>query len=171
MYALVKPFLDLCLLRRAPQDLPSSDLLLWLVLVTHTVSGILLSVVTLSFGQALLAGIMDTLLLAGLTVSVLYIHRLYDRFKQTLTALAGAGTVLGLLALPITGWFHAARSADGDTSGPILVLLVLIGWSITVAGHILRHALSTVFILGIVVALIFYWISINIMNRLFPIAV
>lgn len=168
MLALVKPFLAICALRLGPQDLPTSSVLLGVTLVAHTVTGILLSTVSLPAGTAVLAGFTDTILLCALTASVLFLQRKGIRLYQTLSALAGAGALIGIIALPATSWLHSARETGDDTAMPALMLLVLIGWSLVVTGHILRNALSTLFILGLLLAMFFYWLSINILNTLFP---
>lgn len=171
LHALIRPFIEICLLRLRPQDLPESTALLGLVLIGHTLSAILLSSIALPVGKALLAGTLDTILLAAMTVSVLYLQQLQSRLTQTLTALAGTGTLIGMVAIPLSNWLHAAHTTNTATGTPALLLLLLIGWSLTVAGHILRHALSTPFIMGLVLAMVFYWITINILNTLFPVAI
>lgn len=110
----------------------------------------------------------DTVLLSVMTMSVLYLQRLQDRLLQTLTALAGTGTLLGVVALPVSGWLHNAQLGGEEMALPALLLLLLIGWSLTVVGHILRHALSTVFVMGLLLALVFYWVTVKILNGLFP---
>jgi hypothetical protein len=140
-------------------------------LIGHTLSAVLLSSVALPFWEALLAGVLDTLLLAAMTLSVLYLQRLQNRLKQTLTALAGTGMLIGVVAIPLSSWLHTAHETNTATGTPALLLLLLIGWSLTVAGHILRHALSTPFIMGLVLAMVFYWITINILNAIFPVMV
>ena len=42
------------------------------------------------------------------------------------------------------------------------------GWSIAIAGHILRHAMSVPFIVGIVLALVFSWISFVLVRAVVP---
>ncbi|NIR28276.1 MAG: hypothetical protein GWN84_02870 [Gammaproteobacteria bacterium] len=168
LLALVKPFLDICLLRRNPQDLPASGLLLGLCLLAYAASGMLVSTVMLPAPTAFLAGVTDTVLLCLLTASVLYLQRLRARVPQTLSALAGTGAILSIIALPVTSWLQSARDAGTDTSLPDLMLLALLVWSLVVAGHILRHALSTVFIVGVVLAVLFFWISVNVLYSLFP---
>ncbi len=169
MRALIKPFLEICLLRRGPQQLPASGLLLALALAAHALSSAALSSYQLGAGRALLAGITETALLAVLTGSLLATHRLAARVVQTLTALAGTGALIGVAALPLYGWL--ARAAPGAAGGPGLATLLLLGllaWSLVVAGHILRHALSASLFLGMVIAVVFYWVSINVLNALFP---
>lgn len=170
LFALLKPFVDICLLRRNPQDLPTSGLLLALCLLAYALSGMLLSTIMLPAPTAFLAGLADTALLCLLTASVLYLQRLRARVPQTLSALAGTGAILSIVALPVTSWLHSASAAGRDTSLPDLALLALLVWSLVVAGHILRHALSTVFIVGLVLAVLFFWISVNVLYSLFPLS-
>ena len=48
-----------------------------------------------------------------------------------------------------------------------LLLLLIVGWSVTVFAHVLRHALSVPFVLGLVLAIVFYWISISVFQTVF----
>ena len=64
------------------------------------------------------------------------------RFEQTLSALTGTGTLMGLLALPLMVWI-VQQSPDGDIALPSLLLLGLMAWNIAIMAHILRHALNT----------------------------
>ena len=166
--ALIHPFVRICLLRMRPQDLPSSSMLLALALLAHTVMGVAVAAVNLRFGQALAAGVIDTALLCGFTTVLLTLYTLRERAVQTLTALAGAGSVIGFLAWPLSLWLHDAHAADTAPPALGLVLLLVIGWSLTVSAHILRHALSAPFYLGLLVSIAFYWITLKILGGLFP---
>lgn len=165
---LVRPFVEICVLRRGPQDLPVSTLLLGIMLVAHTVSSTLLSVVTLDVWKAIMAGIVDTLLVAALTGSLLYLHRLKSRIVQTLTAMTGTGAIITLAAIPLFTWLKGAEAAGSGSPIAALLVLGLIAWSLGVSGHILRHALSVPYILGILIAFAFFWISHTVFNSLFP---
>lgn len=169
MLALATPFFKMCLLKLGPQDLPSSGLLLAVALTAYTLTAMLTSLAILPASSVVLAAFTDTALLSGLTVGLLYIHRFRSRLTQTLTALAGTGTVLGLAALPAAGWLVLSKESGGSIDQPRLILMALTLWGLIVMGHILRHALSTVFILGIVLAFIFYMVSANVMVVLFPV--
>jgi hypothetical protein len=163
----VRPFIEICALKRRPQDLPTSTLLLAVTLTTHTLSSILLSTVTLDFWKALLAGILDTLLVVVLSASLLYFYRLRPRILQTLTAMTGVGTVITLVAIPLFSWSQGAQQGGGSPLAALLVLVV-IAWSLAVSGHILRHALSVPYYLGIFIAFGFFWISHSLFITLFP---
>jgi hypothetical protein len=165
--ALLNPFIQICLLRRGPQDLPTSGILLAIALTAHTVMSILLSKVSLGAGGALLSGVLDTVLLVVLTGALLYVQRRKTRLIQTLTALAGTATILTFIALPISGWLHGADQAAGEGGFALLLLLIITAWSLAVAGHIFRHALSVPYFIGLVLAVVFYWISVSVFRALF----
>jgi hypothetical protein len=152
MLALFNLFLDICLLRKGPQDVPASTALLKLCLVGYALSGLLVLLLNTSIPVAILQILLDLVLLSGLLYWGLLLHRHPQRFEQTLSALTGVGTLMGLLALPPMLWI-VTQTADGDVSLPSLLLLAMLGWSITVIAHILRHAFETSLGLGILYAL------------------
>ena len=167
IHTVVRPFIEVCTLKRRPQDLPASTLLLGITLATHTLASILLSTVTLEFWKALMAGIVDTLLVVVLSASLLYLCRLGARIPQTVTAMTGTGTIITLVAIPLFSWSQNAQQGDGSPFAALLVLGV-IAWSLAVSGHILRHALSVPYFLGIFIAFGFFWISHSLFITLFP---
>ena len=170
MGALIRPFVLICLLRVRPQDLPASWTLLAVTIATHSLMSVLLSSINLRIGHAVLAGLTETALLCALTGSLLLLQRIRERTVQTLSALAGSDTVIGFIALPVGTWLRQVNLVGDSTVAPALLLLALIAWSLVVSAHILRHALSTSFFLGLVVAVAFYWMSIQVLNNMFPIA-
>ena len=168
MGTLIQPFIRICLLRMKPQDLPSSGTLLALALAAHTVVGVAVAAVNLGLPAALAAGVVDTALMCGLTAGLLMLRTLRERTVQTLTALAGAGSVIGCVAYPVSLWLHDAHQAQEPAPVLSVLLLAVLGWSLTVSAHILRHALSAPFYIGLLIAVAFYWISIRILSGLFP---
>ena len=167
MGALIHPFVQICLLRMRPQDLPSSGMLLALVLFAHTLMGVVVAAVDLRFDQALAAGIIDTGLMCGLTTGLLMLRTLRERTVQTLTALAGAGSVIGFVAYPVSLWLHDAHQANVQSPALALVLLAVLGWSLAVSAHVLRHALSAPYYIGLFISIAFYWISVRILSGVF----
>jgi hypothetical protein len=168
IHTVVRPFIEICALRRRPQDLPTSTLLLGVTLTTHTLSSFLLQAVTLETWTAFLAGVTDTLLVVVLSASLLFYYRLRARIVQTLTAMTGAGTVIALVAIPLWSWSQSAQQGDGSPFAALLVLSVF-AWSLAVSGHILRHALSVPYFVGIFIAFGFFWISHSLFIALFPV--
>ena len=160
MFALVNPFLQICILRMRPQDLPQSPFLLWLTMGAYTLTSIVaLSVLRLPLRDALLAGLLATALLAGLTLSLLYAMRLSERIYQTLSALAGSSALLNFIA---TLFAIAVRPPGEDFSlsgAAAFAFSVLMLWSFVITAHVLRHALSASFFLGLALAIVFNLVS------------
>ncbi len=168
MLNLIRAFVDICLLRRGPQDLPTSGFLLYLTLVTYTVSGFLQALGVYPVGTAAMASITDTALLALLTLSLLYMNGLGVRVPQTLSALAGTGTVVVILAMIPTYWMYSAQARNSDHTMSSVLLLVLTVWYLMVMGHIIRSALSTRMFVGVVVAIMYALVAWTVQIRLFP---
>lgn len=140
-------FINLCLLRANPQDLPAAPALTVMALLAYTLVSVGLSFTDLGLGRAVLWAVLDTGVLAILTHSALLLRRFPERFYQTLTALMGSGALLGLLAWPII--------ALQNVTAQIIMLV----WSLAVVAHILRHALSVPLALGILASLGYFMVE------------
>jgi hypothetical protein len=167
---LARAYLDICLLRRRPQDLPCSTALMILTLSAYALVSLTMAAIDLATEQALLVALADTALLCLGAALVLYLVRKPARTIQTVTALAGTGTVLGLIALPIVRWLTASHASQGDASVPALLWLGLFFWSLAVTGHVLRHALDIRFAAGLLMAAIFMLANVQIVQWLLPAA-
>jgi hypothetical protein len=166
--ALITFFAELCLLRRAPQDLPASDALLWVVLVLDLFVGVLVGLSSgLSLGPSLFQGLMELALLLGVLYGGLaFIHH-PGRFTQAATALLGSGALIGLLALmPLA--LNPTGTEDTETAAlGALLLLALVAWSILVTGHIVRHTFGITLGQGTAIAVAFEFLAIALISALF----
>jgi len=167
MLYLLKVFLDICLLRAGPQDLPASHFLMWLALALHALLGVVFALFTLPLGQALLAAATGTALLLLAIQIALTITYKPERRIQTVTALAGSELLLGLLALLPTVWFYSVDGAQARLL-PSLLSLLFIVWGVVVTGHILRHALAISQAFALMLALAYTLFSYSLMGTLFP---
>ncbi len=159
MLSLIQFFVDLCLLRRNPQDLPASPALFGVVLSVALLGGVLLSVTAGSGVVAALAqSMLDLLLLLGVLHLALKVLDKRARYLQTATALLGADALIGFVALVPVGLAAPAGGA-GEPGAELLLaglmFLALVAWSVLVVGHILRHALGLTLAQGIVIAIAF----------------
>lgn len=158
---LFKAFLAICLFRKGPQDLPSSALLFKLCLLAYALSGLLVLQFDLSLANALLLVLLDIALLISLIFVALQILGHGNRLLQTLTACVGAGIILNLVALPLSYW-DATTTTALQTDEPVfgvsaLLSMLLLLWNLVIVAHILRHAFSVAFPVGVLYALS-YWI-------------
>lgn len=165
MLKLLNFFVDLCLLRRAPQDLPASQSLLVAVVIANGIAGIVLGLQAWdASGMALAATILDIGVILGLLWVALQIRGVTPRFTQSATALLGAGTLFTLLAMPLQPLLDAP---DGIELGALLYLLLLV-WVQLVYGHVLRHALNVSLLAGVALSLAYTFTSAVLIELFFP---
>ena len=160
MRALSELFLAICLLRKGPQDVPASPVLLCLTLLSYGLSGVLIPLLDVDLSTSLMLTVLDIALLTGLTYGALTLRDYRQRFMQTLTALLGTGTLLQLLALPLLFLLEQEGAGSGGPGWSWLLWLVLFIWGIVIMAHILRHALSTSLGVGCLYSLAYvmlYW--------------
>ncbi len=167
MLVLIQFFVELCLLRKAPQDLPASSALLGTVLVVDLLAGMLLgSAVGLSAGLTLAEGLVEVIFTLALLYGALQMLNRLPRFQQTATALLGAGALLGVLGMiPLSLLPTGAQNAQSGVAA--LLFLLLIGWSILVTGHILRHAFDLRLGQGVVIAVFYNLLAYSLVSGLF----
>lgn len=170
MLALVHFFIDLCLLRRNPQDLPASAALFGVVLAVAVLGGVLLSVTA---GASLAAGLaqtlLDLLLMLGVLHLALKVLSKQSRYLQAATALVGADVVIGLVALlpvSLSRPIVTGTEPGGDVLLAGLLFLALVAWSVLVVGHILRHAFDLTLAQGVVIAIAFDIFSFMVISAL-----
>ncbi len=158
MYTLFNLFLDICLFRKGPKDVPASAALLKACLLAYGLSGLLVLILSTPVPVALLQVLLDMILLAGLLHLALIVRRHPQRFGQTLSTLTGTGTLMALLALPLMSWL-VQQSPDSATELPSVLLLVLMVWSIAVMAHILRQSFETSIWIGALCAIGYTFLS------------
>jgi len=166
MIRLLLRFLDICLLRLAPQDLPGSSFLLGLSLVMYAALAFGAALLSLPFFPALVLALFDAGLIAGLLWILLWIRDTLNRFPQTLIALYGSGTVMQLIALPLVLWQTAEVAAPAQGVAALLLWVWLL-WHLLVVGHVLRHAVNTILPLGTLLALLYLFVSFSVTRTIF----
>ena len=170
MLAIARPFVEMCLLRLGPQDLPASPLLLGMALTAHAGLGILITTLYYPLLTAVAVSATGAALLGLLAFVLLSARGLSGRFLQTCAALAGTGAVLEAAALPLAALLEAGRPAGAaPLIGVVLTLLwiALLVWNWVVGGHILRHALSVRLAAGIGLSMALFWLSALVIHQLF----
>ena len=162
---LARVSVDLLLLRRGPQDMPSNwALMAGLGLAYCSLAFMQVSLVA-DAGPAITQAILATVILVAYVNAVLRMRNFSARFVQTLTAFFVVGCVLTVLMLgptsalaPFLNALAENPEAQSAPQPPAFALLayMLIGlWSLVVFGHIYRHALEVSFWMGIGAALLF----------------
>lgn len=168
MLVLLKAWLDLCLLRRAPQDLPASGFLLGLSVACYVLVSALVSLLGWGRVLAIPVALLDVGLLIVFVLILLYLQDKTARISQTLAALCGSGSLLGLLAVPLL----LSAGIDGEVPVPLsLLMTALFFWNLVVVAHIMRHALSTSFAVGVAVSVLYALVSMQVVITVLPVSV
>jgi hypothetical protein len=166
---ILKAFWEICILKAAPQDLPASTFLLAVTVAAYFAAGAVVAALQWPLSQAVLAAFLDTVFLTVLCRVLLWARMLSGRFVQTLTAMAGSGAVMTLIALPLVFWQTIVGVTDANAPTlPSWLLMIWMVWNMVVVGHILRHALSTVLPLGIGLAAVYAYITFQLMRIFLP---
>jgi hypothetical protein len=166
--SLLNLFVDLCLLRRGPQDLPVSRVLLLLVLLLDLAAGVLLGrTVWGATGPAIGATLLDVGVLLLLLHVALRVRDVLPRFTQSAAALLGVSTLFTLVAMPLQSLLDVSEAADPE-AGMALLYLLYVAWVQVVYGHILRHALNVQLSAGIAIALAYTLTSAIVVELFFP---
>ena len=145
--ALLRAFGRVCLFQLAPQDLPRSSTLLSVTTMGNVGLSVVIYSLESSFGQALFKAVLETGVLFGLTFVLLFLLSHGRRLNQTMTAMMGCGALLGAIAL-LT--MVLAPVLPPDLGLALLRVNFLL--NLLVIAHILRHAVGTWFLVGLLFA-------------------
>lgn len=166
---LLREFLQICLLRKRPQDLPASSVLFTLSVLAYGIISAVLLLPTQSAGYAMLTGFLESSLLLVITALFVYLRSVPERWLQTSTALAGTGTVFSLFAFPLFYWgVFFPLGPDAQSLIGLLVSL-LVFWNIAVMTHILRHAMSSSWLLGVLGSITYIALISYVLQQLLPV--
>ncbi len=167
MQALIHFFLELCLLRKGPQDLPGSTALFQALALVYLAVG---AIVGVASGQGLWAALAQTLVDLGLLLGLLFLGLQWTgrsaRFLQAGAALLGSGALLSLLVLVPLGMAPSGEDAELRGLGALL-FMALLAWSILVTGHILRHTLEVTLVQGALIAVAYNLLAYTLLGALF----
>ena len=169
MKALLLAFFDICRLRRAPQDIPASPHLLALSVTAYALLSCLLQGLSEPVDLAVSSALLEIAVLMLFVQCLLLLKGRPARWMQTMTALAGAGIILSLIALPLSLFAGVGSGAAlVEYNLAITLLLMLAGWGVVVMGHVLRHALETHAALAFMLALVYLFLLVYLTLTLLP---
>ena len=167
MLQLAKAFLDIALRRQTPADLPASLLLLVLAAGAAALTEVLGALLPPPpNGQIPLRILLVVGLPLAFTWGLLALARRRGRFLQTATALLGVSALAYLILYPLDSLI-GVMGVDKWVSLPIGVMstAVLIGYLLAWA-HIWRSALDSGFLLGAIISLSYFVLSMSIGHQL-----
>ncbi len=153
MQLIFKAFIDVFLLRRGPEDLPNSSLLLALAIGTSIVVNLLFfATIESEYGIDLFLEFATELVKIASYVIVLLLFGLISRITQTMTAIIGCDAILGLL---LTAMLMLSQPFEIEELAGALASLITF-WMILVEGHIISRAIQLHWITGIAIAVVIF---------------
>lgn len=172
MKSLIKSFWEVCLLQKAPQDIPySRELFLLLLLAGFLVNFLVNNLYFAHYlpeteiGSILLVVSLQALFFLTSISLLMMVMGYRMRIIQTLTALLGTDLIITLLAMPALLTISYLPALAGYFG---LILFFLIIWSLVIMAHILRHALSVSFLLAGLFVIGYFMLSIKLEGFLIP---
>jgi hypothetical protein len=163
--ALFNAAIELCLLRRGPQDLPASIHLLWLTTLLNMLAGVLMLMDGQSnIGRAIAQTLFELVMMFGTLFFALRMQGRSQRFIQSATALMLSGFLLGMLVLPLVSWVNQNHSIEAG-----MLFFAVFSWGIVVFGHILRHTFEFSLNIGLAIALFYTLLSGSLVALFFPV--
>ena len=151
--------IDIALLRRGPQDVPASLAFTLGALAAYAGSGMLVQLQIAPEMAPLPPVLFEVGLTVVLTGLVLWYRGVLARLPQTLSALAGTGTLITLCGLPVIRLLQAGDPGSALAMSGVVLWLGLVCWSLLVSAHILRLALDVSLNIGLVLAMVFLVLS------------
>ncbi len=147
---LIRTLFDIVLLRKGPEDIPRSAILLLMSLGLWLLAELTSLALIDRVDDSDFLNETFSLLLAVIYYSVVVIIMGHgQRIRQTITAIVGCGA---LLALSFTAVFVIVGQFVGAIALELIVYLYLM-WSVSVEGHIIARAIDRHWYIGILIAL------------------
>jgi hypothetical protein len=167
---LILAFVDIMLHRRGPQDLPSSQFLVWLLLAVAV--GVNLGILFANDGtvRAAAVAILIQFLDVWFVWALLRTFNRQRRFRQTMSALLGTETILNLAGAPLVPLLEAsaAASAEPQITLPLLLTALLGVWSIDIAAFVFARALERPYVLCVAIMLGYVLLIVSLQTTLLP---
>lgn len=138
----IRTFVEICLFRQGPAEIAASKSLFKLSLLVYLLAGLAVNLLDGSWQMSLWVSVTELILMLGFAGLVLKLADKLPRYQQTVTALAGTGTLLAILAWPLL-WFFYGLEEQAQPSNLLLIgLMTIMLWSLMVHAHIYRQALD-----------------------------
>ena len=159
MNSLAKIFVDLCLFRAKPQDLPASNTLVFLtsILNISATLAVLHLIAGYNIGQTLILSIALIVAFGFVIWVVLKVNGLADRWIQTISALYGTRTLLlsiEWMLIPAAPPAETISDLIANMGVALIAVSVLDIWIFAIMIVVIRHAIQTSVGISIIIGIL-----------------
>ena len=163
MYAYLNLLFKICLFIKGPQDIPYSQALFRLSIISFVIISYLLIQLSLNSFNALLQAGAELSIIIGFTGLILSITNKLNRFLPTVCALIGTDALISLFAMPVI----ATLNLDNGNILASFAMLILMIWNWLVITHIVRHAINKPFSFAAGIVFLYIFSAYKVMGVLF----
>ncbi|PHS22340.1 MAG: hypothetical protein COA83_11930 [Methylophaga sp.] len=139
---IISRFIDLCLFRASPSDVPASAWLLKITLLSYFVLSLIVNKLDNTWNTSFFVSLADIAVMVIIVGLLLTFRGFQSRYTQVIIALAGAGCCMAIIGFPIIWWFFQIEPEQQTASFALLMMVVLLIWSLMVMAQIFRHSLE-----------------------------
>ena len=157
-------FFEICLFRKAPEDIPCALKALQLSVLLYAGVGFIAIFMAADFLGAILQLATEILLILIFSWVLLRFFEKSARYIQTTTAFFGVDAVITFCAFPLL----SSMITPDRTGTATVLLLIMMFWHLLVTGYVISHALSRSFWFGLLLAFCYIAVSFRIISLLFP---
>lgn len=164
LLVLVRQFIDIALFKAKPQELPAEQSVLLFAMILSFVTYVLGSWPESGGLLAIQRALLDLSVTGLFIYGGLQFQGKTERFQQSFSALAGAGSVINVVAVPII----LSLGGDQLQGFGVIVLLVLYGWTMAVCAHVFRYTFELGPVGSAVSSVIYIVTAVQISHLIFP---
>ncbi|AGS39034.1 hypothetical protein CYCME_0693 [Cycloclasticus zancles 78-ME] len=164
-------FVDLCLIKKGPQDVPDSTILLKAVFFIYFLSGSLLLSSSMAFGEAVVQSFIETILLGLFVYILLSFFALKNRFNQSVTAIYGSGALITVISAPFVFLMGGMTGNEGSTGVLGLVVFLIVCWSFAVLANIIRQTIQKSLGVSLLLTFCYLYLSYHVIQLIYPVEV
>ncbi len=159
MQQIFKAFVDVFLLRRGPEDIPKSSILLAMAIGASIVVNFLFyAMVESEYQTDLFLEFATELVKIASYVAVLLLFGLVSRIMQTITSIIACNAILALL---LTATMVVSQAFMNNELHAAYVTVPIAFWLILVEGHIISRAIQLHWITGIAIAVVIFIVQLG----------
>ena len=167
MLALFETLFDIIRLRKGPDAIPHSTVLLAIVVGLWLFAGLVVTITTPELDQAgFLFGTIAGVAGLGCYAAIILLFGRSARLMQAVIAIFGCGAVLSLMSAAADVFLKPFLSANLANIAVALIIL----WSVPVEGHIISRTIERHWYLGVVIAMSVFVLQLVLYRQINPAA-
>ena len=153
MLRLFYAFLDIMLHRRGPDSLPSSQFLLWSLLVLAIVVDVVVTWWAGGSGRVVAVDLLVTGFNVWFVWALLRMFNRQGRFRQTMTALLGADVILTFIQAPVLPLLDVSDPQNPALTLPLLLTVIVFVWAVDINAYVFSRALERPYLLCVAIVI------------------